>query len=572
MLDTEELNTWTNYRAWLKEGVFASYIARPDYPRSEAPFMAIPQVQGDAVSPMIHKLSGGAEEVPTVLMGLMVDFYTSASACQHMAGTFRGLFPEPVWAAMGVVFDAARLTQRGAAAAGAPARRPVMPLPRGRERPREGDDEEDGDRVLNHERDVPRERERGNPAGPADALYDNPEGGDIVEEDEYQNQTTTVMSVSEWMGAVFDISEEHQPLLKTIVPHLDTFIRRLVPTLSPTDRVKFARDAIHAYHNLATASAAYESLMIQLLQQYNKEELTIETLTAMAVLPGEIHVVRLSHLNDVEKLLLCCFMRVSTTLPAIKARLAAGIDWPFDALIMRAYIEVKTGSAIFTKAGLPTASTFFQNPLVLVERDQAGEKVTMKFKFMRIPQIHLPANVCVAQHVLIDHVVSGMTTDFMQPYDWHDGQLAHNPDARKSCYGVLLGPMEVGRTYPADLAISEQVLTESDRGILKTINRSPRMREFEDAVVGLNPEMAKRYTFNPTLLDIEHRADSAMPRIVCAGTTRWPSVIPDANLRLIVQHGAILHPNRGHMKTLDSEQIRYLKGFAISRDVQITDY
>lgn len=306
--------------------------------------------------------------------------------------------------------------------------------------------------------------------------------------------------------------------------------------------------------------------------------------------------------TSLDKLYLALFMLLSCTKTSVISQLARGIDFPFEVLAIRPWIEVETSNAIFCKRGRETAVTYCLPPWTFIGRDNRIEMLDMKFGFWRECHIERPGNILVAEHAFVNRVVKGMTTEWMRGDDratiaqhYLNDPISMNESG--SVYAVIAGPIGNTKNYPVlapilahnvylhngaflnpkvtiggrsgkpipEFAESYESITRANQSISSTGQRGHGG--------GVLAEISDVWRHAPsasvTLWNGEEIAHSAIPRLASLGTTQQSTVEASANgdryLPIRIKPGVLLQ-NRGHLKKLDSpDWIGSLCGFAQSQ-------
>ena len=304
-----------------------------------------------------------------------------------------------------------------------------------------------------------------------------------------------------------------------------------------------------------------------------------------------------------DKLYVALFMLLPCDESSVVNQLARGIDFPFEVVAIRPWIEVETSNAIFCKRGRETAVTYCLPPWTFIGRDNRIEMLDMKFGFWRECHIERPGNILVAEHAFVNRVVKGMTTEWMHDADKQKTTAEHylaNPmtmNERGSVYAVIAGPIGNTKNYPVLAPILAHSVYLQDGSFLnpkvtgggtRTGKPIPEFAESYESITRANHSGAigqRRHgggvlaeisdvwrhapTASVTLWNGEEIAHSAIPRLASLGTTQQSMVEASANgdrcMPIRVKQGPLLQ-NRGHLKKLDSpEWIGSLCGFAQSQ-------
>lgn len=302
--------------------------------------------------------------------------------------------------------------------------------------------------------------------------------------------------------------------------------------------------------------------------------------------------------SNIDRLYLALFMFLQCDVDSVIKMLDRGIDFPFEVLAVRPWIEVETSNAIFCKRGRETAVTYCLPPWTFIGRDNRIEMLDMKFGFWRECHIERPANILVAEHAFVNRVIKGMDTEWM-PSDGPDTygntgsralQYLRNPmQMTGSVYPVIAGPISNMKTYP-NLApiLAHSVLLPGVNDRLKNAAKRPEFVDSYENLVrenhtgtagqrrhggGLLAELSDIWRHAPspsvTLWKGEEIQHNAIPRLASLGTTQQRTVEVavngDRQIPIRIRNGTLLQ-NRGHMKKLDSpEWIGSLCGFAQSQ-------
>jgi len=269
-----------------------------------------------------------------------------------------------------------------------------------------------------------------------------------------------------------------------------------------------------------------------------------------------------STFDSLDKTLLSMFALLPFDLTSVQKQLIGGINFPFEVVAVRPFIELETANALFCKRGRETAVTYCLPPWSFIGRDNRIEMVDMKFGFWRECHIERPANILVAEHAFVTRVRQGMDTTWIREADY-----LYNPmDARMNgdVFPMITGPFCPGQDLPNMAAIKHQLLHPDHTETYKSLDT-----QLTDTCTGLM-EMNKIWTENmsnsPTLWTGDSLNSAAIPRICALGTTRQMEIkgISHQNGFLVesMRPSLVLH-NKGHMKELDSDElIGSLGGFA----------
>jgi hypothetical protein len=241
-------------------------------------------------------------------------------------------------------------------------------------------------------------------------------------------------------------------------------------------------------------------------------------------------------------------------------QLSLGLNFPFDVVAVRPWIELETASAIFCKRGRETAVTYCLPPWTFIGRDNRIEMVDMKFGFWRECHIERPTNIIVAEHAFVSRVMGGMDTTWMTEQDY-----LHDPARRQGdCFPMIIGPLRANRELPALAAIKTNILSHEVQHAYKSLDTE--MAPFTNDLKNMTNDLFRScMDASPTLWSGETLNNRAIPRVCSLGRTRQQSVEVSNGTPIRVIPGATIE-NTGHMKKLDSvELIGSLSGFAQSQ-------
>lgn len=303
--------------------------------------------------------------------------------------------------------------------------------------------------------------------------------------------------------------------------------------------------------------------------------------------------------RDIDRLYLALFMMLPCDVTSVVSHLDRGIDFPFEVVAIRPWIEVETSNAIFCKRGRETAVTYCLPPWTFIGRDNRIEMLDMKFGFWRECHIERPANILVAEHAFVNRVVKGMTTEWMPSSGGNEPralQYLKEPmrmNEMGSVYAAIVGPITNSKAYPVLAPIlTHNVYFQSPGDRLNPMVEGSRTNqprsEFADSYDisrastkgaggqrrgGVLAELSDIWRHAPspsvTLWNGEEIQHNAIPRLASLGTTQQQVVEVgmngDKQVPIRIKNGTLLQ-NRGHMKKLDSpEWIGSLCGFAQSQ-------
>jgi hypothetical protein len=262
---------------------------------------------------------------------------------------------------------------------------------------------------------------------------------------------------------------------------------------------------------------------------------------------------------------------------SVRGHLSRGIDFPFEVMAVRPWIELETSNAIFCKKGRETAVTYCLPPWTFIGRDNRIEMLDMKFGFWRECHIERPANILVAEHAFVNRVLSGMDATWM---DGSGQSLAQayleNPQhvhQTGSVYPVIVGPIDSSTTLPALAPLLTMGGVNLEGGHMRDAGKFADSKDLWAAKKGLLAQMSDVWKYAPTASVTLWKGDelqaNAIPRMASLGTTQQRAVEVGVSggrpVPIRIKAGPLL-ANRGHLKKLDSpDWIGSLCGFAQSQ-------
>ena len=269
-----------------------------------------------------------------------------------------------------------------------------------------------------------------------------------------------------------------------------------------------------------------------------------------------------SSFDDADKTILKNFAALPFDSTSVQQQLIGGINFPFEVVAVRPFIELETANALFCKRGRETAVTYCLPPWSFIGRDNRIEMVDMKFGFWRECHIERPANIIVAEHAFVTRVRQGMDTTWMYESDY----LSDPMDARMNgdVFPMITGPFCPGQDLPNMAAIKHQLLHPDHIDTYKALDA--QLIDTYDGVSDMNKVWTDNMSNSPTLWEGDSLNDAAIPRICALGTTRQMEVkgtqTSDKFMIESIRPTHVIH-NKGHMKELDSDElIGSLGGFA----------
>lgn len=241
-----------------------------------------------------------------------------------------------------------------------------------------------------------------------------------------------------------------------------------------------------------------------------------------------------------------------------------GLDFPFEMAVVRPFIEVETGSLMFCKAGLETATMFHRVPQAWPALDNKSEMYEVKYELWRACHIENPRNICVVDHAYVSRVIRGMHTNMGTQKAYLEDPFAFRND-EKDMYPIILGPRTKNPVYPALAAISHKVMDQEAQDNYTKLETDQIHMLLKG--VEINECWGEKMGVDMTLWHGDTIRNGNIPRVMGMGYTQQFQTLyddTDSDFRLfrIAKCEPLL--NTGHLKILDSpKMIKTLNGLGM---------
>jgi hypothetical protein len=241
-----------------------------------------------------------------------------------------------------------------------------------------------------------------------------------------------------------------------------------------------------------------------------------------------------------------------------------GLDFPFEMAVVRPFIELETGSLMFCKAGLETATMFHRVPQAWPALDNKSEMYEVKYELWRACHIENPRNICVVDHAYVSRVIRGMHTNMGTQKAYLQDPFAFR-DSDKDIYPIILGPRTKNPVYPALAAISHKVLDQEARDNYTSLDKE-KIHMLLDGV-DINECWGEKMGVDMTLWQGDSIRNGNIPRVMGMGYTQQFQTLyddTDSDFRLFRIAKCEPLQNTGHLKILDSpKMIKTLNGLGM---------
>jgi hypothetical protein len=272
----------------------------------------------------------------------------------------------------------------------------------------------------------------------------------------------------------------------------------------------------------------------------------------------------LDSLSEELKQLMAVYLCLPFTKDEVLQQLDDGLDFPFEMAVVRPFIELETGSLMFCKAGLETATMFHRVPQAWPALDNKSEMYEVKYELWRACHIENPRNICVVDHAYVSRVIRGMHTNMGTQKAYLQDPFAFRNDD-KDIYPIILGPRTKNPVYPALAAISHKVMDPEAQDNYTKLE-TDQIHKLLDGVE-INECWGEKMGVDMTLWHGDTIRNGNIPRVMGMGYTQQFQTLyddTDSDFRLfrIAKCEPLL--NTGHMKILDSpKMIKTLNGLGM---------